>query len=564
MPEVAKNPIFKDCVVAIAGDLNDYAWREEQVRKWVHYWGGMFSYIVDASVTHLLCTGENFGKKTAAVRVALRSKDTKIVLRDWLEDSINKKVCLRTSQYELREKAKEENAKKRKLEKRAKCSRNAENYVDERFWHVYRDCTYFEYQIQLKRNDEESGNVGEKHLLTLWQSNAKPYNYQCTTLFTKKSKNRAFRDTLNKTPVDFITAFESFQNFFMKKTGIAWDDRIEKMGSTGPDYFQYQPPSGGKPLGLINGRPASIFDSGGDSSHINASDQIEEEEVAEEAQHDDDLMEVNNPPKTSRKHAREEHETDDAGINAYDEGSYEKRPRYEGPEAVSARQATTDHMDLDPESDSDGAQSTQRLRRARANGWDVIEIPDPSAVGLVAPPNTPAEGCEPETSSDESRSPSPIPNDDETAQALEQMYDEAEDEAMYKLSSLQDEDESEEEGEAEEEYEAEDEDEDEAEDEDENEDEDEGGGEEASNAAPDTDTDTDDDAARQAPLTPAIEAEAARGVHVVRNSQAALIDQVRAQRMYASQRQRRAREEEARQSPDEDSSEEERRRPGCC
>lgn len=87
MPEVAKNPIFKDCVVAIAGDLNDYAWREEQVRKWVHYWGGMFSYIVDASVTHLLCTGENFGKKTAAVRVALRSKDTKIVLRDWLEDS---------------------------------------------------------------------------------------------------------------------------------------------------------------------------------------------------------------------------------------------------------------------------------------------------------------------------------------------------------------------------------------------------------------------------------------------------------------------------------------------
>ncbi len=31
----------------------------------------------------------------------------------------------------------------------------------------YRDSTYFEYQIQLTRIDEESGKVREKHLLTV-------------------------------------------------------------------------------------------------------------------------------------------------------------------------------------------------------------------------------------------------------------------------------------------------------------------------------------------------------------------------------------------------------------
>jgi hypothetical protein len=87
MSKVSEKPIFKGCVVAIAGDLNDPAWREEDVKRWVHYWGGTFSYIVDASVTHLLCTEENLRKKITPVQVALKNKDIKIVLRDWLEDS---------------------------------------------------------------------------------------------------------------------------------------------------------------------------------------------------------------------------------------------------------------------------------------------------------------------------------------------------------------------------------------------------------------------------------------------------------------------------------------------
>ncbi|KAI0460407.1 hypothetical protein F5B21DRAFT_6858 [Xylaria acuta] len=260
---MSSNPIFKDCVVSIAGDLDDYDWREEKVKQWVQYWGGTFSSIVDSNVTHLLCTRTNFKKKIADVRVALKSKDTKIVMRDWLEDSINKKARLKTLPYQLDEEARQEEAKGRKIQKTKTYSKNVDGYVDERFWHVYRDSTYFQYQIELKRDDKDSGNVGEKHLLTLWESNAKPCNYRCTTLFTKKSKNKASRYPLNETPVDLKTGLKTFETFFKKKTSILWDDRIEKMGTTGPEHFQYQPPSGGKPVGLVKGRRASIFSGDG-------------------------------------------------------------------------------------------------------------------------------------------------------------------------------------------------------------------------------------------------------------------------------------------------------------
>jgi hypothetical protein len=117
------NLIFKDCVVAIAGDLTDYEWREEKVRQWVSYWGGTFTPNVDDTVTHLLCTESNFKKKITPVKSALKSKKTKIVLRDWLEDSITKKARLKTQNYEFGELVKKENAEKRKQQL---ISRNAE------------------------------------------------------------------------------------------------------------------------------------------------------------------------------------------------------------------------------------------------------------------------------------------------------------------------------------------------------------------------------------------------------------------------------------------------------
>ncbi|KAI0550207.1 hypothetical protein F4679DRAFT_594842 [Xylaria curta] len=321
------NLIFSDCVVAIAGDLVDYEWREEKVKQWVQYWGGAFSPIVDGNVTHLLCTRENFKKKIAAVRVALKNKQTKIVMRDWLEDSINKQKRLKTLPYQLDEEARQEEAKKRRIQMMEAYSKNAVDYVDERYWHVYRDCTNFQYQVQLKRDDKESGNIGEKHLLTLWESNAKPSNYQCTTLFTKKSKNKASRYPLNETPVDLKTGLKTFETFFRKKTSIKWEDRIEKMGTTGPEHFQYQPPSGGKPVGLLKGRRASIFSEG---DRVGALNQTNKKD-----QHDHDLVEDKKPVETYHKRAREEdHFPDDTMVYAEGESRPAKKSRLEAAEAA--------------------------------------------------------------------------------------------------------------------------------------------------------------------------------------------------------------------------------------
>ncbi|KAI0535197.1 hypothetical protein GGR58DRAFT_519557 [Xylaria digitata] len=321
-PNTTSNPIFKNCIVSIADDLDDDDWREEKVKQWVSYWGGKFSPTVDANVTHLLCTERNFKRKITPVRVALKNKGTRVVLRDWLEDSINKKMCLKTLPYQLDEKAKQEQKKRRQVEKIEKMSKNADKYVDERFWHVYRDGTHFEYQIQLTRNDEESGNVGEKHLVTLWESNAKPHNYMCTTLFTKP-KRKANRCAIFDSPVGLDMALKKFKSFFRKKAHISWDDRVEMKGTTGPEHFQYEPPSGGKPVGLIDRRQASIIDGDSTAAHLAALNRAEEEE-----QLNDGLVEEVDAADHRKRH-REENITDDT-IDTDDVERPAKKPRCEG------------------------------------------------------------------------------------------------------------------------------------------------------------------------------------------------------------------------------------------
>ncbi|KAI0486846.1 hypothetical protein F4859DRAFT_510631 [Xylaria cf. heliscus] len=352
---MSSNPIFKGCVVSIAGDLEDYEWREEKVKQWVHYWGGTFSSKVDGEVTHLLCTKENFKKKIHDVRVALKDESIKVVMRDWLEDSINKKMRLKTLPYQLDEEARKEEAKRRKIQKMEQYSKNAHNYVDERFWHPYRDSTNFQYQVELKRNDEESGNVGEKHQLTLWESNAKPYNYRCTTMFTKRSKNKGSPLEFHESPVDLETGFREFKKFFWKKTRVLWDDRIEKMGTTGLEHFQYQPPSGGKPVGLVKGRHASIF--GGDG-FVGASNQADKEE-----RHDDSLVGDVGAVGSHCKRVREGDIADDAGMNIEDVERPAKRSKFETAGAV--------RMPVESEADPGGEASDAD------SGYSSISIPEP-------------------------------------------------------------------------------------------------------------------------------------------------------------------------------------------
>ncbi|KAI1313695.1 hypothetical protein F5Y03DRAFT_389994 [Xylaria venustula] len=363
--------ILKHYIVAIAGDLGDFKWTEEDVKRWVQSWGGKFSNTVDSNVTHLLCTRANYKKRISPVKQALENKVTKIVKPDWLADCTIKKKRLNTLGYQLDEEEKKEKAKKRKQEQMKKFSSNAEKYVDERFWHVYRDSTYFEYKIELKRANEESGGVPEKHMLTLWESKAKPHNYICTTIHTK-SKQQGRQQRFPDSPVRFDAALKKFQSFFKKRTNISWDDRIEKFGTTGLEYFQYQPPVGGKPVGLLPGRCTSF--------------------PGKAAQHENGSAEELNAVDTPHKRPREEDVTDVPTKKTRDVERPAKKARLERrdigsvsaeTQGGSAEQAIIIDSDSESEKDNphnqDCAQETRQDLTETADGMHGVQ-PEPSSV----------------------------------------------------------------------------------------------------------------------------------------------------------------------------------------
>ncbi|KAI1359842.1 hypothetical protein F5Y08DRAFT_349280 [Xylaria arbuscula] len=356
--------ILRNCVVAIAGDLDDNEWRDEKVRGWVKYQGGKFSDVVDETVTHLLCTKENYESRIGPVKAALRNKTTKIVQKDWLEDSITKKSCLKDPKYQWITEEKKKIAKQKKLEEAKKCSENAHFYVDERFWHPWYDSTLFKYQILLTRVNIENGGMPEKHLTTLWESNAKPRNYICTTQYTKARET--LRGHFPETPVHLDEALKKFKAWFKKKTGITWNERIDKAGTMGPEYFQYQPPAGGKPVGLLDKRPAS----GPAKGAQNSNSQVKQKAKATEV---------------DRKRAREKHAVSHTAAKADGAERPAKRPRYEEAKTVRAH-AESKGISTKPEkvtsvtsSPEDDDQSNRDINGQQSTDESVTDTPSDSA-----------------------------------------------------------------------------------------------------------------------------------------------------------------------------------------
>ncbi|KAI2630429.1 hypothetical protein GGS21DRAFT_200622 [Xylaria nigripes] len=252
---MSADTISKDGVVAIAGDIEKFTQIAAEVKQCATDLGGTFSREVDGNEKNLLCTAEDFKRDISAVQADPGNENAEIVTCDRLEDSAKEETCVDTQPYQLDKHVGDE---KRKLQNTAGHSGHMNNCIDERHWHVYQDSTHFAYQIKLTRHEKGSGLIGDMHLLTIWESNLRPHEYQCTTLFTKGAKDKAIPHYLRDEPVDLNTAFLVFKSYFKKKTAIAWDDRVDKMGSAGPAYFKYRPPTGGKPIGLIRGQRTAI------------------------------------------------------------------------------------------------------------------------------------------------------------------------------------------------------------------------------------------------------------------------------------------------------------------
>lgn len=117
-PRGSQKAIFKECIVARAGDLGKSDWPDDKIDQWISIHGGEYLRSLDQlrpntttaqkgdadsnnKITHVLATKELYAKMSAPRRKTFLKDDVFVVTCDWLEDSINKKRKLREKEFRL-------------------------------------------------------------------------------------------------------------------------------------------------------------------------------------------------------------------------------------------------------------------------------------------------------------------------------------------------------------------------------------------------------------------------------------------------------------------------------
>ncbi|KAK4106743.1 hypothetical protein N658DRAFT_520225 [Parathielavia hyrcaniae] len=259
--------LFLGLTIARAGDLKAkkgrrQQWSDANVAQWVALRGG--KYVGEkldggGDVTHLVCSrgefrrrgGFNHGHDPATPKL---SKTCQIVSPDWLEDSMLKKKRQPEHDFSHVEQLKRERNREQKALMAIKGLEKAEKEVDPNFYHLHRDHTFFQYEVALTRRvwvAKEGVFQEERHLLSLYESNTgKPHLYWFVAKFyKKKGDSPSGFHRPSHAPGVFAREFAHFEYFFQEKAGIPWAERLVKAGTAGKDRFQYQPPTGGKPVG---------------------------------------------------------------------------------------------------------------------------------------------------------------------------------------------------------------------------------------------------------------------------------------------------------------------------
>ncbi|KAK9775672.1 hypothetical protein SCAR479_07779 [Seiridium cardinale] len=243
-------PIFKDVVVAIAGDIGAHM-TEANLGKWMKIRRGRFSANFDDSVTHLLATDDQYKKKVARVKKAMKGK-IEILIPDWLEQSMaqNKKLALNHYSHQRRQRI--ANAKKRRGQQMQKGIMLGESYVNTNKYHIYSDKSGFYYQVTLFRKE------GERFINELWESNAQPHLYFFACRYFKKANAPALRYRHGQNPGTLERELRQFCHAFQKKTGVNWDDRmsearegiVQAIDGQGGSGYRYTIP----PVGLVHNK----------------------------------------------------------------------------------------------------------------------------------------------------------------------------------------------------------------------------------------------------------------------------------------------------------------------
>ena len=173
-----KTHILRGITVAIAGSLGP-GWSDADVARWMAYNGGQFVTTVtgnnDQRVTHLLCSRDEYAQPKklhcANLRAAMDAKTVRIVLRDWLEDSLHRRRRRPERAYLLRTVHRDEQQtpaarQERLAARRERGRREGETFVDTSLYRVYRDPTDgFAYRVTLRRDHAAANVFGERYVL---------------------------------------------------------------------------------------------------------------------------------------------------------------------------------------------------------------------------------------------------------------------------------------------------------------------------------------------------------------------------------------------------------------
>ncbi|KAK2009848.1 IGPS-domain-containing protein [Colletotrichum eremochloae] len=256
-PKMVKG-IFKDLVIAAAGDFPDDFPNEQAAKEWTKLRKGRFSSDLDDSVTHLVCTDKDFKdrKKNRRSTLTLIDRKIHIVSWDWFRFSCTHNKKLREKHYNFsatRAKEKEECRQQLKIQQKARNALIGQTWMNPDLYRIFTDKTLFEYKVDLFRTSkDEYGALHEKYELYLFESYAKPRLYWFgAKLFHKKDSGKWQARGIERTsltPGGFKQEFRHFVNFFELKTSVRWWDRVIKAGTREKIFFNYSPPVSKQPL----------------------------------------------------------------------------------------------------------------------------------------------------------------------------------------------------------------------------------------------------------------------------------------------------------------------------
>ncbi|KAL6860884.1 hypothetical protein J3F83DRAFT_717193 [Trichoderma novae-zelandiae] len=157
--------IFKNLVITTAGPLPGQL-TTDNLRQWTALRKGTFTEDYDDQVTHLLCTREQFDRKLPRIKEALaRGKKQHIVHCDWFEISAVSDKKQLEKEYSMRNILAKLNAAKREQARVERGKREGERAVNTNLFHIYTDRTFFNYQIDITRDDSETGDLGQRYTL---------------------------------------------------------------------------------------------------------------------------------------------------------------------------------------------------------------------------------------------------------------------------------------------------------------------------------------------------------------------------------------------------------------